>query len=79
MSSGATVVAVAVEEVPLAAVALRDKLAPFARTCVAQLELSNVQARRGGMALGWLGRVMKRCPKYPVRWLEALCFCWAPL
>ncbi|CAK9003625.1 Copper-transporting ATPase HMA4 (Protein HEAVY METAL ATPASE 4) (OsHMA4) [Durusdinium trenchii] len=43
MSSGATVVAVAVEEVPLAAVALRDKLAPFARTCVAQLELSNVQ------------------------------------
>eukprot|EP00438_Fugacium_kawagutii_P035716 Skav234675 [mRNA] locus=scaffold1131:489626:490029:- [translate_table: standard] len=43
MSSGTTVVAVSVNDVPLGAVALRDKLAPFARACVAQMEMSGVQ------------------------------------
>ena len=43
MSVGTTVVAMSVNDVPLTAVALRDKLAPFARSCVAQLEMSGVQ------------------------------------
>ena len=47
MSVGTTVVAMSVDDVPLAAVALRDKLAPFARSCVAQLEMSGVQAKLG--------------------------------
>ena len=44
MSVGSTVVAVSVNDVALGAVALRDKLAPFARACVAQMEMSGVQA-----------------------------------
>lgn len=47
MSVGTTVVAMSVNDVPLTAVALRDKLAPFARSCVAQLEMSGVQAKPG--------------------------------
>ena len=47
MSVGTTVVAMSVDDVPLAAVALRDKLAPFARSCVAKLEMSGVQAKLG--------------------------------
>lgn len=43
MSVGSTVVAVSVNDVALGAVALRDKLAPFARACVAQMEMSGVQ------------------------------------
>ncbi|CAE7037018.1 ATP7B [Symbiodinium sp. CCMP2456] len=40
---GATVVAVAVEDVVLGAVALRDAVAPGARMCVAHLEMSGVE------------------------------------
>jgi len=40
---GATVVAVAVNDFPLAAVALRDAVAPTARLCVAHLEMSGVE------------------------------------
>jgi cation transport ATPase len=46
MSVGSTVVAVSVNDVALGAVALRDKLAPFARACVAQMEMSGVQVGR---------------------------------
>lgn len=42
-AEGATVIAVAVDEVPLACVSLRDTLAPHARACVAQLEMSGIE------------------------------------
>eukprot|EP00930_Biecheleria_cincta_P020414 TRINITY_DN15368_c0_g1_i2.p1 TRINITY_DN15368_c0_g1~~TRINITY_DN15368_c0_g1_i2.p1 ORF type:complete len:1056 (-),score=163.21 TRINITY_DN15368_c0_g1_i2:61-3228(-) len=42
-AEGSTVVAVAVEGVPLAAFALRDTLAPYARACVAELERSGIE------------------------------------
>ncbi len=65
MSVGTTVVAMSVDDVPLAAVALRDKLAPFARSCVAQLEMSGVQAK-----LGWWGyeglHLYQRCQAWVV-------------
>jgi len=41
-AGGATVVALAVEGVPLAAVALQDALAPHARSCVASLQVAGV-------------------------------------
>ena len=42
-ASGATVVAVSVDGALLAALALRDRLAPHARACVAQLEMAGMQ------------------------------------
>lgn len=42
-AEGATVVAVAVQGVPLAAFALRDTLAPYAQACVAELERSGIE------------------------------------
>jgi Cu+-exporting ATPase len=42
-AAGATVVAVAVEGAPLAAVALQDSLAPHARACVASLQMSGAE------------------------------------
>jgi len=40
---GATVIAIAVEGVPLGCVALQDRLAPYARACVAHLEMQGVE------------------------------------
>mmetsp|Transcript_34499 Transcript_34499/g.62537 ORF Transcript_34499/g.62537 Transcript_34499/m.62537 type:complete len:1012 (+) Transcript_34499:100-3135(+) len=40
---GATVIAIAVQDVPLGCVAMRDKLAPNARACVAHLEMQGIE------------------------------------